>query len=227
MKIFRRFLPSLLCGLMALCGSAAVSQPVRVACVGNSITYGAGIADHVHDTYPAQLQALLGPAYEVRNFGVSATTLLSKGNYPYVTTQAYTDSRSFAPDIVFIKLGTNDTKPYNWVHRADFEKDYQALIDSYRSLPSHPRIILLTPLRCYLAEGEEISSRLIATEVRTLVKRLAKTNGLECIDMHRVIKGKWDAALMPDRLHPSAQGAGMMARHLANYLKHHKNGPKR
>lgn len=41
----------------------ATAPPVRVACVGNSITYGTGIQDRARDSYPAQLQRMLGPGY--------------------------------------------------------------------------------------------------------------------------------------------------------------------
>ena len=53
-------------------------------CKGNSITYGAFIANRDQNSYPAQLQAYLGDGYEVRNYGVSGRTLLTQGDYPYV-----------------------------------------------------------------------------------------------------------------------------------------------
>ena len=62
---------------------SAQQEKIRIA---NSITYDAGIQNRDENSYPAQLQAYLGERYSVRNFGVSATTLLSKGNYPYTTT---------------------------------------------------------------------------------------------------------------------------------------------
>ena len=92
----------------------ARETPVKIACIGNSITYGAFIPNREKNSYPAQLQAYLGKDYEVRNFGVSGSTLLSKGDFPYINTHAYMDSQKFLPDIVLIKLGTNDTKPQNW-----------------------------------------------------------------------------------------------------------------
>ena len=95
----------------------SMAQKTKVACVGNSITFGHGIADRENFHYPAQLQAYLGDAYEVRNFGVSATTLLLKGDYPYVTTDQYKASLEWQPDIVIIKFGTNDTKSKNWIYR--------------------------------------------------------------------------------------------------------------
>ena len=62
----------------------------------------------------------------------------------------YLESLDFLPNIVLIKLGTNDTKPWNWEHKADFIDDYKTLINSYRALSTKPRIILLTPLRCFI-----------------------------------------------------------------------------
>ena len=134
---------------------------VKVACIGNSITYGAFIANRDQNSYPAQLQAYLGDGYEVRNYGVSGRTLLTQGDYPYVKTKEYIESQNFQPDIVLIKLGTNDTKPQNWKYKDEFMADYQHLIDSYKALNSHPRIILLTPIRCFLPEGSSINAALI------------------------------------------------------------------
>lgn len=193
-------------------------RPTRVACVGNSITYGANIVNREANSYPAQLQAFLGPDFEVRNFGVSATTLLSQGDYPYTSTQAYADSRTFEPDIVLIKLGTNDTKPQNWKFHGQFMAEYQRLIDSYRTLPSHPRVILLTPVRCFLPETGSISASLIREAVRPMVEKLAFQNGLEIINLHNLFGDVWQAHIMPDHLHPSSIGAGDMAQKIGTYL---------
>lgn len=52
----------LACALLCLpwAGHAAGPAPVRVACVGDSITQGVGTAHPEKESYPAQLQALLG-----------------------------------------------------------------------------------------------------------------------------------------------------------------------
>ena len=87
---------------------------IKVACVGNSITEGFGLENPSVESYPAVLQSLLGNNYEVENFGLSARTLLMKGDLPYMKEQRFKDALEFLPDIVTIKLGTNDSKPYNW-----------------------------------------------------------------------------------------------------------------
>ncbi|MBQ6086157.1 MAG: sialate O-acetylesterase, partial [Bacteroidaceae bacterium] len=210
----------LLMTVMALTMTQAFAKKVKVACVGNSITYGAFIDNREKYHYPAQLQGYLGEEYEVRNFGLNGATLLLQGDYPYMKSPQYQQSLDFLPDIVIIKLGTNDTKPWNWEHKADFRKDYKTLIDSYRALSSKPRIILLTPLRCFLPDNDPgINSQRIAQEVRPMVEEMAYNEKLDIINMHNVVGDTWDAAVMPDRLHPSALGAGSMALKIAKHLK--------
>ena len=52
-----------------------VSATTKVACIGDSITYGYGLPERDVNSYPAQLQKLLDAKepgkYEVRNFGNS------------------------------------------------------------------------------------------------------------------------------------------------------------
>ena len=66
---------------------ANVAEAKLVACVGDSITYGSGIADRANDSYPAQLERMLqefDPQWKTRNYGVSGATLLRHGDKPYV-----------------------------------------------------------------------------------------------------------------------------------------------
>lgn len=185
--------------------------PLKVACVGNSITYGAGIQNRELNNYPAQLQAYLGDGYEVKNFGVSATTLLGQGDYPYISTDKYKQSMAYQPDIVFVKLGTNDSKPQNRVHLDQFKHDYLRLIDSYRNLPSKPRVILLTPVRCFLPDNTSISDSVLQVAIIPVIKEIAYEQNLDIINLYNLFGDKWEAHLMPDRLHPSSIGAGYIA----------------
>lgn len=100
--------------LLLLSIEAFASQPIRIACIGDSITYGSGIEDRDKDGYPAVLQRMLGSGYDVRNYGISARVMTRNGDYPFMDEQAYADARAFLPDIVTIMLGTNDSKPHNW-----------------------------------------------------------------------------------------------------------------
>ena len=71
------------------------AQRIKVACVGNSVTYGYGIENRETNCYPAQLQQMLGDAYEVENFGHSGATLLNKGYRPYTQQEAYQKALRF------------------------------------------------------------------------------------------------------------------------------------
>lgn len=204
--------------ILLLSTSLSAESPTKIACIGNSITYGHGIVNREKNSYPAQLQSYLGAGYEVKNFGVSARVLLSKGDYPYIREAAFNDSQEFQPDIVLIKLGTNDTKPQNWKYKEEFMADYQSLIDTYRALKSQPRIILLTPVRCFLPDGSSISAKLIANEVRPMIEEIAWKNKIEIINLFNVFGDNPPSHIMPDRLHPSSIGAGMMAKKIYEYL---------
>ena len=176
---------------------------VRVACIGNSITFGAGIRNRSRDSYPSVLARMLGDSYWVKNFGVSARTMLNKGDHPYMNEPAYKNALAFNPNIVVIKLGTNDSKSFNWKYKADFMKDAQTMIDAFKGLPSQPKIYLCYPSKAYLT-GDGINDDIISKEIIPMIKKLAKKNDLSVIDGM--------PELFPDRIHPNEKGAQVMAK---------------
>ena len=139
--------------LVALIGSAATQEPgppsIRVACLGDSITQGGGLADAAHHAYPHQCAHRLGSSYEVRNFGVSSRTLLRKADLPYTDCEAFGRALAWSPDIVTVMLGTNDTCDHdsrpNWRHEANLEEDARALVESLREGNADVRVLLLAP----------------------------------------------------------------------------------
>lgn len=182
---------------------------VRVACIGNSITFGAGIRNRSRDSYPSVLARMLGDNYWVKNFGVSARTMLNKGDHPYMNEPAYKNALAFNPNIVVIKLGTNDSKSFNWKYKADFMKDAQTMIDAFKGLPSQPKIYLCYPSKAYLT-GDGINDDIIFKEIIPMIKKLAKKNDLSVIDLHTAMDGMPE--LFPDRIHPNEKGAQVMAK---------------
>ena len=182
---------------------------VRVACIGNSITFGAGIKNRSRDSYPSVLARMLGDNYWVKNFGVSARTMLNKGDHPYMNEPAYKNALAFNPNIVVIKLGTNDSKSFNWKYKADFMKDAQNMITAFKGLPSQPKIYLCYPSKAYLT-GDGINDDIISKEIIPMIKKLAKKNNLSVIDLHTAMDGMPE--LFPDRIHPNEKGAQVMAK---------------
>ena len=191
----------------------------KVACIGNSITDGSGIFMRDLFGYPAQLQQILGNGYVVKNFGVGARTMLNKGDHPYMKEAAWRDALDFNPDIAIIKLGTNDSKAFNWKYKDDFAKDMQQMIDSLNALPSHPRIILCTPIVCP-SKKSTIQENVIANEVCPIVKSMAKKNHLELLDLHTLFNESFDGIMQKDGIHPTIKGAGQMAYLIGQEILH-------
>ena len=191
---------------------------VRVACIGNSITFGAGIKNRSRDSYPSVLARMLGDNYWVKNFGVSARTMLNKGDHPYMNEPAYKNALAFNPNIVVIKLGTNDSKSFNWKYKADFMKDAQNMINAFKGLPSQPKIYLCYPSKAYLT-GDGINDDIISKEIIPMIKKLAKKNDLSVIDLHTAMDGMPE--LFPDRIHPNEKGAQVMAKAVYQSISAH------
>lgn len=202
------------------------SQVVKVACIGNSITYGAGIENRDHMSYPAQLQAWLGNQYEVRNFGVSGATLLKKGDKPYWKEPQFQQAIDFAPDIVIIKLGTNDSKPQNWKYADEFEGDLTGLISTFKSLASKPRIILALPVPVFVPERWGIRDSIVKDQVIPIIKKVAQATKTQYVDLYTPLLNYSYA--FPDAVHPNSIGASVMVEEIYRALfyrdKMHSSG---
>ena len=196
------------CLLVLSVSTFAQEKKIKVACIGNSITFGAGIKDRAKDSYPVVLGELLGSGYEVRNFGISGRTMLNKGDRPYMNEKIYREALSYQPDIVVIKLGTNDTKPQNWVHEKEYPKDMQQMLKELRKLPSKPRIYLCYPAKAYRSDWG-INDSIIVNGVIPYIDRIAKKTKSGVIDLHTATDGMEQN--FPDRIHPNEEGARIIA----------------
>ncbi|MBQ2589934.1 MAG: alpha/beta hydrolase fold domain-containing protein, partial [Prevotella sp.] len=206
---------------------------MKVACIGNSITDGHGIDVATQFGYPALLQQMLGDNYWVKNFGVSARTMLNKGDNPYMNEMAWKDAVAFNPDIVIIKLGTNDSKPQNWQYGAEFKNDLKQMITTLRPdlaqpqkkkgkkskniLPAKPQIILCTPIPAFKSTWN-INDSIIANSIIPIQQEVAREYGLQVIDLHTLFADKSDL-VQSDGIHPNEKGVKRMAEIIAETLK--------
>lgn len=196
---------TLACLFLLLNAFAAFAQSeVKVACVGNSITEGSGL----QQTYPQALQELLGDQYEVRNYGMGGRTLLKKGDYPFWNEAKYQEALAWNPDIVIIKLGTNDTKPQNWQHKDEFVKDYVKFVRSFKKLPSRPQVYIAYPVPVF-EDKFGISKEVVDNEVLPAVKKIARKTKVKTIDLYNPFTGRAD--LTYDGIHPNDAGAALLA----------------
>ena len=210
--------------MLILYGCASIAKPaerIRIACLGASITYGATLTNREQNAYPQQLQKMLGNDYQVSNFAVSSTTLLSQGDFPYIKTTAFQSALQSRPDIVFIDLGGNDAKLINRVHERDFENDYRLLIRSFEELPTHPRIILLLPIPSFLTDTTQIWDSAIVSIIIPHIRQVAYNQQSEVIDMHSLFSDK--KSWMPDGIHPNEQGARLTAKRLYDCVMQKKD----
>ena len=192
----------------------AQKEPVRVACIGNSITYGFGIKDRAK-TYPHQLGDLLGKNYIVKNFGVSGRTMLKKGYYPYWKENAFKEALAFKPQIVIICLGTNDSKPWNWKYGDEFYSDYTSMVKVFRNNGNPEIFVSYCPPA--FSHKYSISDSVIHYQVIPLVDSVRKELHTKLIDFYDKMKN--DSSMFFDGIHPDAKGAGVMAKIADNAIR--------
>ena len=188
----------------------AATTPIRIATVGDSITWGAGTSNASTNSYPAQLQTLLGSTnYSVGNYGRSGTTMLKQGDTPYWKAPQFVASKNFKPNIVVIMLGTNDSKSWNWQYKSAFISNYEEMIAVYRGLSSHPTVYInLSPPAFSSAYG--IDGAVIQNEIIPMIRQVSTNTGAPIIDVNAPLLNS--SPLLPDGVHPNDEGAYQVAR---------------
>ncbi|MBQ9169422.1 MAG: sialate O-acetylesterase [Bacteroidaceae bacterium] len=193
-------------------GGGLGREAIRVACVGNSVTYGYGLANREADCYPSQLQRMLGDGFDVQNFGHSGATLLYKGHRPYVNLPEFRQALDFKPDWVVIHLGLNDTDPRNWPDwKEEFIPNYRALIDSFRLVNPEARILVckMTPIFDRHPRFQS-GTRDWHAQIQQAIEQVAQGSGAQLIDLYEPLHCRPD--LFPDALHPNPEGATILAK---------------
>ena len=183
---------------------------IRIACIGDSLTWGFSLPDPWRQSYPALLQERLGEDYVVRNFGCNGASVRCDAGLPYVKTLAFGESRAWNPDIVLLMLGSNDATPWDW-DAAAFRRDYERIVASYRELPSHPHVILIAPIRLFRVMGctfGGLSPETLEEGVRPVIRQTAEEFGIPCIDLVSLFS---DARYCYDGVHPNMEGVRLMA----------------
>ena len=210
--------------IISKASSQPSQDPIRVACIGNSVTFGAGLKEPSLESYPAQLQKLLGDRFIVSNFGVSGTTLLQRGHRPYIKTQAFKDALAFNADVAVIHLGLNDTDPRNWPnYRNEFAADYTSLIDTLKKTNPKMRVYVcrLTPIFSGHPRFKS-GTRDWFWQIQHLIPEIAKSNRAGLIDLHTPLYSRPD--LFADNLHPDAEGAGIIAQTVFSFMTGARQG---
>ena len=196
---------------------------IKVACIGDSITYGHGVANWPENNYPAVLQRLLGNEYHVRNFGVSGRTVQDNADQPYRATKQYGSSISYDADIIVFMMGSNDTKPENWFGEEAFKTALLDLLDDYTQKEKKPVIYVCTTPACFFMKdsSEDLTSfdlrPAYADIAAELTRQTAEELGYSVIDIHSLTESNpvWFAA---DGVHPNYEGAAAIAQAVSDAI---------
>lgn len=200
-------------------GTAGPEQ-TKIACVGNSTTYGYGIPGWPVRNYPYVLSELLGDGYHVANFGLSSHCVQNSADKPYRNTDVFDQSIAYNGDIIILMMGANDAKPENWQGIDAFALEYQSLVEGYLQSGNDPMIWLCTPVFPHpLADGTvSFGIRQDAMEeIAAMIRSLAAERGYPLLDMYALTADhpEWFQA---DGVHPNAAGAAAIAQYIADNL---------
>jgi acyl-CoA thioesterase I len=181
--------------------TAPNKQPIKVACVGDSITEGSA--------YPHFLAQSLGTSYQVGNFGYHGTTVLRDSQSAYMNESVFQKAKEFQPDIVIIMLGTNDASPYLYGQLGDFEDDYLALVNQFQGLASKPQLWLVIPPPIW-NNGTGLSTNTLIHTIIPGIQQVANQTKLPLIDVYSALR-EHPEYFGVDGVHPDDGGAMLIA----------------
>ena len=208
------------------------STPIKVACVGDSITAGY-LASNASFAYPGRLQAQLDAkfgagSYLVSNFGAGGATLQKRADSPYWNRTQFAQWVNGTYDIVIMMLGTNDAKavpvsnwppacsaPHPTAESCAAVKDYLSLIKLAASLGvggKTPLLAIMTPPPFWRNGSYGMNNVILNDVMPKLVPQIASAAGLPPpIDIFTALGGTSDwRSSFPDCgcQRPAAAGKG-------------------
>jgi lysophospholipase L1-like esterase len=218
MKIGQAWTTMRYLGCVAIFLSAlANAQPVRIACVGTSIT--AGINLDVSVRYPTRLQTMLGNGYVTGNFGVVGSAVIRTSKMPYCTTASFRSVFTFAPQWIVIELGTNDSPTFAWDSlngKVNFPIDMRWLIDTFQTMASVKKIWLCTTPPAF-SDYHSINETIISQQIVPIIRQIAAAKGLGLADVHDQLLPFPE--VFSDGVHPNSEGAGFIAQVVFDAIK--------
>lgn len=199
--------------IMIFCSFSPGKKVLRIACVGNSITYGYLLKDK-EDSYPSLLQQKLGIAYEIRNFGVPGTMLQFSKKNAYIHTKEFKELKFYKPDMIILKLGTNDSRSEEFTSKQIFYKDYFCFLDSLEMFC--PVILICTPIPPYGKKWKE-RNKILSKQIIPVIKEISKQKNLQMIDLYSNFQSD-STFYTNDGIHPTVKGYKVIANFIYNEI---------
>lgn len=187
---------------------------IKIACVGDSITYGSTLKFRRLSNYPHKLSNALNPKYIIRNFGVPGACVIENSEKPYIKEKSYKKSLNYQPDILLIMLGTNDSKKHNW-NRKKFRFDYVNLINTYKKSNSDLKIYLLTPIPAF-DHSWNIQPSIIRQVILPIITNICIQLDIELIDVFTPFN--YNKEFTTDNIHPNRFGTKLIADVVSNNI---------
>jgi acyl-CoA thioesterase I len=182
-------------------------NPIKVACVGDSITEGSD--------YPNELWMLLGSNFTVRNFGHGGTTVTLDATTPYMQEAVFQEAKDFQPDIVIMMLGTNDALPDFQIYNSFFVDDYLRIISEFQVLQSKPQIWIVLPPPIF-HNGTGLSTEFFKQNIIPKIQEAANQTNLPTINVYAALISRPDC--FPDGVHPNTEGSKLIAQEVYKTL---------
>lgn len=187
---------------------------IKVAAIGDSLTYGYGLEDRIRDAYPCILAELLGSHYQVSNFGLSGRSLQSTTDFPYLKEVNAQLSLESEADIVIIMIGSNDSRAPYW-NRERFASEYRQLVERYMNLPSQPDVYVVVPP--YVPTSRfGLDNSIIKEELQVIIPNIADDLGIKSINLYPVTEARVD--YYSDGLHLTPKGNRIIAEEIYRHL---------
>ncbi|MCS6770788.1 MAG: arylesterase [Kiritimatiellae bacterium] len=191
--------------LAALLGAVAAAEPIRVLCLGDSLTAGYGLSPN--EAWPALAETMLraqGFDIELVNAGLSGdTTAGGIRRMEWLMKERY--------DILVLALGANDA--LRGLAVGELERNLQRIIELARH--ANPEIrILLAGMRAPPNMGPEYAAAFDA-----VFPRVAERNGVRLWPFMLEGVGGVPELNLEDGIHPNAEGQRRIAEMAAGHLR--------
>eukprot|EP01001_Neometanema_parovale_P007391 NODE_3697_length_1175_cov_40.188213_g3512_i0.p1 GENE.NODE_3697_length_1175_cov_40.188213_g3512_i0~~NODE_3697_length_1175_cov_40.188213_g3512_i0.p1 ORF type:complete len:228 (-),score=17.80 NODE_3697_length_1175_cov_40.188213_g3512_i0:133-816(-) len=188
----------------------AHTQPLRLACLGDSLTEGVHGGGKPYPTFLSQhLQAQGFNQVEVRGFGHSGATLMYHTNLPYNRTREWRAILEYRPHIIVVLLGTNDSKRKYFMKaggRLSFVREMKYMLSQLRVLSSSPDIILGIPPPAY-RPIDTIDQATIVSEIQPAIMSVGAELGFPTFSLQEPVIVR---SMMHDGVHLNPTGRRKM-----------------
>ncbi len=205
--------------LTGICSMTSLAaERVKIACVGDSNTYGKGVSNKGVDSYPAQLQSMLGDMYEVKNFGLSNASVETGSTLCYTESDKYIDAVEYNADKYILMFGTNDAKLVNYKGKDKFKSDYKNMIEKF----GKDKVILMEIAPVNYSKDvvfdKEWTTPEMVDEINGLIREIAAEEGVKLVRNYDELNKIKPVVIVEDGVHMNKTGLAMVANNVYEEL---------